>query len=180
VTPVSQRTPPLYEIAVFHAIFVPDQAGTPDARLVFMRVTEEATTQGKVHEVRNTSAVAGAVVGATAGILGGIMGIGAAGLLGAVFGALGGLALEHDIRQSAAREHERQLELEREARSSRVERETAAGIEPACPDCLEAREESGGAIAWCARHTKHRPHGQLHYAYPPSFAMGSMLLRPAA
>jgi nucleotide-binding universal stress UspA family protein len=33
-------------------------------------------------------------------------------------------------------------------------------IEPACPRCLQAREESGGAQLWCAQHRER--HGQRH------------------
>ena len=37
-------------------------------------------------------------------------------------------------------------------------------IEPACPDCLEARRQTGGASLWCARHSEH--HLRAHrYAY---------------
>jgi nucleotide-binding universal stress UspA family protein len=33
-------------------------------------------------------------------------------------------------------------------------------IEPPCPDCLAARNKSGGSEWWCARHAKH--HAQAH------------------
>ncbi len=37
-------------------------------------------------------------------------------------------------------------------------------IEPACPDCLTARDESGGVKLWCARHSEH--HLRAHrYSY---------------
>ena len=128
------------------------------------------------HEVRNTTAVSGAVVGATAGILGGIAGIGAAGLLGAVFGALGGLALERDLRR-AENDHEEELAL---ASMTKREAEAAVGIEPPCEDCVAVREQSAGHVTWCARHSKHQVHAHRHYEWPQSFAMGSMLIRPAA
>lgn len=51
-------------------------------------------------------------------------------------------------------------------------------IEPPCPDCLETQRASGGKELWCALHNKHHPHGTLHYEYPQTFAVGSMLLRP--
>lgn len=37
-------------------------------------------------------------------------------------------------------------------------------IEPPCPECVKAREASGGAEMWCARHAEHhlRPH---RYSY---------------
>jgi nucleotide-binding universal stress UspA family protein len=31
-------------------------------------------------------------------------------------------------------------------------------IEPACPDCLAAQRQSGGARLWCERHAQHHPH----------------------
>lgn len=55
----------------------------------------------------------------------------------------------------------------------------AALIEPPCADCIEVREASGGTVTSCARHTKHHAlGGHLHYAFPQSFALGSLLFRP--
>lgn len=50
-------------------------------------------------------------------------------------------------------------------------------IEPPCPDCLQARRESGGAKLWCARHSEPhiRPH-TYHYVehgMPSSAPMGT-------
>lgn len=133
-------------------------------------------TKHETHDVRNTTAISGAVVGATAGILGGIAGIGTAGLIGAVIGALGGLALERDLANAAQRRAEDE-ELEG---LTRAEAEAAVGIEPPCEDCLAVREASAGTTMWCARHGSHHVHARLHYEYPPSAAMGSLLIRPAA
>jgi nucleotide-binding universal stress UspA family protein len=35
-------------------------------------------------------------------------------------------------------------------------------IEPACPDCLVAQRESGGARLWCERHAQNHGHAHLH------------------
>jgi nucleotide-binding universal stress UspA family protein len=51
-------------------------------------------------------------------------------------------------------------------------------IEPACPDCVMTQKQTARAQLWCARHSTHHAHGHLHYEVPPSFAMGTMLLRP--
>ena len=51
-------------------------------------------------------------------------------------------------------------------------------IEPPCPDCLTVQKESARAQLWCARHSTHHAHGRLHYEIPPSFALGTMLVRP--
>lgn len=120
------------------------------------------------HDLRNASVVSGALIGATTGILGGIAGIGVAGLLGAVVGALGGFVLEHELERSEA--------LDDDGDTA----EAAALIEPPCPDCLGVRASSAGTVMWCARHTKHRPAGHLHYTYPQSLGMGSMILAPSA
>lgn len=39
----------------------------------------------------------------------------------------------------------------------------APGIEPPCPRCLEAREESQGAVLWCEQHDE--KHGRRHTYY---------------
>lgn len=117
------------------------------------------------HMLRNTSALSGALIGATTGILGGVAGVGVAGLLGALLGGLGGIALERQLR---------------EADDDGDDAAWAALIEPPCADCVSARAESGGAVASCARHTRHSHlEARLHYEYPQSFGEGSMLLRPA-
>jgi nucleotide-binding universal stress UspA family protein len=51
-------------------------------------------------------------------------------------------------------------------------------IEPPCPDCVAARTKSSGDVLWCARHSSHRPHAELHYEAPPSYGVGSMFIRP--
>jgi nucleotide-binding universal stress UspA family protein len=52
-------------------------------------------------------------------------------------------------------------------------------IEPACPDCLVAQRESGGARLWCDRHVENDPHAHLHCEVPESFRPGSPhLFRP--
>lgn len=51
-------------------------------------------------------------------------------------------------------------------------------IEPPCPDCLAVQKETARAQLWCQRHSTHHAHGRLHYEVPPSFALGTMLLRP--
>jgi nucleotide-binding universal stress UspA family protein len=38
-------------------------------------------------------------------------------------------------------------------------------IEPPCPECLKAREASGGTELWCVRHVEHHIHKHL-YSYP--------------
>ena len=117
------------------------------------------------HALRNTSALSGALIGATTGILGGVAGVGFAGLLGALLGGLGGRALE------------RQMWM---ADDDGDDAAWAALIEPPCADCVSVQTESGGAVASCARHTRHQHvEARLHYEYPQSFGVGSMLLRPA-
>ncbi len=54
----------------------------------------------------------------------------------------------------------------------------APEIEPPCPDCLAVQDKTARAQLWCERHTGHHAHGRLHYEVPPSFALGSMLVRP--
>lgn len=53
-------------------------------------------------------------------------------------------------------------------------------IEPPCPACEEVQRASSGSTLWCAehRHTTQHAHGRLHYEFPPSFGLGSMLIRP--
>ncbi|MBX3185846.1 MAG: universal stress protein [Labilithrix sp.] len=52
-------------------------------------------------------------------------------------------------------------------------------IEPPCADCLAVQRESGGQQLWCNAHTRNASRSaHLHYASPPSFGVGSMLLRP--
>lgn len=55
----------------------------------------------------------------------------------------------------------------------------APQIEPACEDCLRVQATSKRASLWCERHAARQAHGRLHYEVPPSFAMGSMLIRPS-
>jgi nucleotide-binding universal stress UspA family protein len=50
-------------------------------------------------------------------------------------------------------------------------------IEPPCAQCLETQKATNGEKLWCAQHTTHHPHGRLHYETPPTFGMGSMLIR---
>lgn len=118
------------------------------------------------HDIRNASVVSGALIGATTGILGGIAGIGVAGILGAVMGALGGFVLEHELERSEALEGDDAIGTA----------EAAALIEPACPDCLGVRAGSAGTVMWCARHTKHHPAAHLHYTQPRRLGMGSMIM----
>lgn len=54
----------------------------------------------------------------------------------------------------------------------------APEIEPPCPDCLAVQKETARAQLWCQRHSTHHAHGRLHYEVPPSFALGTMLVRP--
>lgn len=56
--------------------------------------------------------------------------------------------------------------------------EAAPRIEPPCPDCVAAQHDAARPRPWCARHEAHHPHGRLHYELPPTFAVGTMLLRP--
>lgn len=53
-------------------------------------------------------------------------------------------------------------------------------IEPPCKDCVATQWESSGERLWCARHERRRErvHGRLHYETPPTYGVGSMLLRP--
>ncbi|MEY4582418.1 MAG: hypothetical protein RL701_7121 [Pseudomonadota bacterium] len=47
-------------------------------------------------------------------------------------------------------------------------------IEPACPDCVAAREDSAGRDTWCARHS--RPRVTMH-VYEPSEQKSPALMR---
>jgi nucleotide-binding universal stress UspA family protein len=51
-------------------------------------------------------------------------------------------------------------------------------IEPPCVDCLKVQDETARATLWCTRHATRQSHGRLHYELPPTFGMGSMLVRP--
>lgn len=51
-------------------------------------------------------------------------------------------------------------------------------IEPPCPECVKVQNETARAKLWCAQHSTPHAHGRLHYELPPTFAMGSMLVRP--
>ncbi len=55
---------------------------------------------------------------------------------------------------------------------------TVPEIEPPCADCVKVQQETARAQLWCARHSTHHARGRLHYEVPPSFARGTMLLRP--
>lgn len=55
----------------------------------------------------------------------------------------------------------------------------SVGIEPPCPDCVAVQKETQRAKLWCARHSEHHAHGQLHYELPQAFARGWMNFRPA-
>lgn len=55
---------------------------------------------------------------------------------------------------------------------------TMPEIEPPCPDCVAVQAKTSRAKLWCTRHETHHVHGRLHYEVPPSFAKGTMLLRP--
>ena len=61
---------------------------------------------------------------------------------------------------------------------ARPPEELEPAIEPPCPDCVAARENSGGAAMWCARHSVRHPHGELHYESAAPFSVGSMFIRP--
>lgn len=56
----------------------------------------------------------------------------------------------------------------------------APEIEPPCPDCLASQRATSGENLWCTQHSHERrhPRARLHYERPPTFAVGSMLLRP--
>lgn len=54
----------------------------------------------------------------------------------------------------------------------------APEIEPPCPDCVAVQRETAGAKLWCERHGARHVQARLHYETPPTFGVGSMLLRP--
>lgn len=56
--------------------------------------------------------------------------------------------------------------------------EAAPEIEPPCPDCIAVQQRTRGEQLWCERHSARHAHGRLHYESPPSFGLGSMLIRP--
>ncbi len=51
-------------------------------------------------------------------------------------------------------------------------------IEPPCPDCVSVQKATAGEQQWCARHAERHARARLHYETPPTFGVGSMLLRP--
>jgi nucleotide-binding universal stress UspA family protein len=55
--------------------------------------------------------------------------------------------------------------------------EEAPEIEPPCPSCLAVQQKTDGETLWCERHSQRHVHGRLHYEFPPSFAVGSSLIR---
>jgi nucleotide-binding universal stress UspA family protein len=50
-------------------------------------------------------------------------------------------------------------------------------IEPPCGDCVSKQRDTKGAELWCERHASRHSHGRLHYESPPTFGVGSMLIR---
>lgn len=50
-------------------------------------------------------------------------------------------------------------------------------IEPPCAECVQKQRETKGATLWCDRHASRHTHGRLHYETPPTFGVGSMLIR---
>lgn len=60
---------------------------------------------------------------------------------------------------------------------TRSKHEDVPEIEPPCPDCLTKQRETRGATLWCDRHATKHPHANLHYETPPTFGLGSMLIR---
>jgi hypothetical protein len=99
------------------------------------------------------TAVSGALIGAMTGIVGGVLGVGLGAVAGAVFGTIGGLALQ--------RQRQRLDVLESDDDAA-----WAALIEP-------PRTEEDDEL-----HVRQHPTAHLHYAYPASFGVGSMLIRP--
>jgi nucleotide-binding universal stress UspA family protein len=51
-------------------------------------------------------------------------------------------------------------------------------IESPCPDCASVRKATDGDRQWCSRHADRHVHGHAHYEYPPTFGVGSTVLRP--
>lgn len=58
------------------------------------------------------------------------------------------------------------------------EHQREVAIEPPCGDCVAVQTETNRAQLWCARHSVHHPHGNLHYELPQTFGVGSMNFRP--
>lgn len=50
-------------------------------------------------------------------------------------------------------------------------------IEPPCPDCVRAQEDSGGDQAWCERHARHHVKSHLHYEFSEGYGSGSFIIR---
>jgi nucleotide-binding universal stress UspA family protein len=50
-------------------------------------------------------------------------------------------------------------------------------IEPPCPKCVEAREQSNGRELWCQQHSQHHARAHVYHSSPDSFAMGSLTFR---
>jgi nucleotide-binding universal stress UspA family protein len=46
-------------------------------------------------------------------------------------------------------------------------------VEPLCPECVQARFESDGAVQWCARHSEHHAHAHTYHGAPSGAADGS-------
>jgi nucleotide-binding universal stress UspA family protein len=55
--------------------------------------------------------------------------------------------------------------------------EATPEIEPACPACLAVQRKTRGETLWCDRHGRRHVQGHLHYEIPPSFTVGSSLIR---
>jgi nucleotide-binding universal stress UspA family protein len=51
-------------------------------------------------------------------------------------------------------------------------------IEPACPGCVSVQQATNGARLWCERHSQHHPRAHVYYELPPTFGLGSQLVRP--
>lgn len=53
-------------------------------------------------------------------------------------------------------------------------------IEPPCAECTATQARTSGTKLWCAQHEHREQHARarLHYETPPTFAVGSSLLRP--
>lgn len=64
------------------------------------------------------------------------------------------------------------------ARPKEYATEPVPEIAPPCPKCLETQRASGGDKLWCEQHAGRHAHGRLHYETPPSYGVGSMLIRP--
>lgn len=65
------------------------------------------------------------------------------------------------------------------ARPREQQEEPVVTIEPPCPDCLAVRASTSQPDAWCQSHTrKPRRDAHRYSELPPSFGLGSMLIRP--